>query len=110
MLGFWSPREATLASGDLSVLPEPQGMSSPILGEQVRNIPGLQNNPDKDSLKVLPRGGGLQAQARLLLRSFHCEMSRWSPGGSAGPGLTPTVLPTYDPTRYTTHLGSLVYQ
>lgn len=66
----------------------------------------VQNSPDKVSLKLFPEGGGLGVQARNL----HCEESRWNPGGSAGPGLAPTILPTQDPSGHAMHLGSLVYQ
>lgn len=104
----WLLNKQTPALGDLSVLTQPQGMTSPTLwrtGEKIDSV--LQNIPDNAYLLLFSGGGRCRAQVRLLLRNLHCDESKQIPGVLLVHIWPPPSFLAPDPTGHTTHLTFL---
>lgn len=103
----WLLNKRTPALGDLSVLTQPQE-NSPTLwrtGEKIDSV--LQNSPDNAYLLPFSGGGRSRAQARLLLRSPHCDEAKQIPGVLLVHIWPPPSFLASDPTGHTTHLTFL---
>lgn len=108
----WLLNKQTPALGDLSVLTQPQGMTSPALwrtGEKIDSV--LQNIPDNVYLLLFSGGGRSRAQIRLLLRNLHCDESKQIPGVLLVHIWPPPYFLASDPTDYTSDFSqrSIVY-
>lgn len=102
----WLVNKQTPALGDLSVLTQHQGMTSPTLwrtGEKTDSV--LQNSPDNAYLLLFSGGG--RSRARLLLRNLHCDESMKIPGVLLVHIWPPPSFLTSDPRGHNTHLTFL---